>query len=53
MNDFLKRVRIEGSKSLSGMFSSSRGSQRQVQTSFSRIKIVLAEKLLITQKSNI
>ena len=45
MNDFSKRVRIEGLKSRPG-YLPVQASQKQVLTSFSRIKIVLAEGLL-------
>ena len=43
---FPKTVRIEGLKSLSGIYIPVKGCQRQVKKSFSRIKIILAEELL-------
>ena len=46
MNDFPKRVRIEGLKSGPGVYFPVQACQRQVQTSFSRMKIVLVEEQL-------
>ena len=47
MNDFPKGVRVEGlNKSGIGIYLPVQTCQRQVQTSFSRIEIVLTDELL-------